>query len=89
MTVTVWKPIAFLHLENDKYALIEFKLGNRGIEEGANHLIELRNLIHKHNAESKVGKLREPDLLIVITGGEMAYKRNDGVCIIPIGCLKD
>lgn len=78
-----------LHLENDKYALIEFKLGSRGIEEGANHLIELRDLIRKHNKESTVGKLREPDLLIVITGGEMAYRRNDGVCVIPIGCLKD
>ena len=33
--------------------------------------------------------LREPDLLMVITGGEIAYTRPDGVKIIPIGCLKD
>ena len=78
-----------LHLDNDKYALIEFKLGNRGIEEGAKHLCELRDLIRKHNAEVPQQHLREPDLLIVITGGELAYRRNDGVCIIPIGCLKD
>ena len=33
--------------------------------------------------------LREPDLLMVITGGELAYTRPDGVKIIPIGCLRD
>ncbi|MDE7462986.1 MAG: hypothetical protein K2M88_07485 [Muribaculaceae bacterium] len=34
-------------------------------------------------------RLREPDLLIVLTGGEMAYTREDGVKVIPIGCLRD
>ena len=29
------------------------------------------------------------DLLIVITGGEFAYAREDGVKVIPLGCLKD
>ena len=33
--------------------------------------------------------LREPDLLMIITGGNMAYTRADGVKIIPIGCLKN
>ena len=32
--------------------------------------------------------LREPDLLMVITGGEMAYTREDGVKVIPLACLK-
>jgi len=77
-----------LHLADGRYALIEFKLGSKGIEEGASHLLELKQLIQKANAEKRA-KLREPDLLIVITGGEMAYTRNDGVKIIPIGCLKD
>lgn len=78
-----------LHLDNGKYALIEFKLGSHGIEEGAHHLCKLRNLIQKHNEEQPRQRLREPDLLMVITGGKTAYRRNDGVCIIPIGCLKD
>jgi predicted AAA+ superfamily ATPase len=39
--------------------------------------------------EEKRARLREPDLLIVITGGEMAYTRKDGVKIIPVGALKD
>ena len=33
--------------------------------------------------------IREPDLMIVLTGGKMAYTRPDGVKIIPLGCLKD
>lgn len=33
--------------------------------------------------------LREPDLLMVLTGGEMAYTREDGVKIVPIGTLRD
>jgi hypothetical protein len=78
-----------LHLKDEKYALIEFKLGSKQIEEGASHLIELRNLIRKYNIDKPQQRLREPDLLMVITGGEMAYKRNDGVYIVPIGCLKD
>jgi predicted AAA+ superfamily ATPase len=77
-----------LHLADGRYALIEFKLGSSGIEEGAAHLLELKTLIQKANREKRA-KLREPDLLIVITGGEMAYTRNDGVKIIPIGCLRN
>ena len=33
--------------------------------------------------------LREPDLMIVMTGGSMAYTRPDGVKVIPLACLKD
>jgi len=77
---------AVLHLHDGRYALIEIKLGSRGIEKGAEHLLELKTLIQKANAKRQVS-LREPDLLMVITGGDMAYTRNDGVRIIPIGCL--
>jgi uncharacterized protein len=77
-----------LRLRDGRYALIEFKLGSREIEDGAKHLIELRDLIIKNNAD-KPETLKEPSLLIVITGGEMAYSRKDGVKIIPIGTLKD
>ena len=76
---------AVLHLDDGRYALIECKLGSREIEEGAKHLLELKSLLKKKNAEG--GRLRLPDLLIILTGGEMAYKRNDGVLVIPIGCL--
>ena len=77
-----------LHLADGRYALIEFKLGSNEIELGSAHLIKLRDLIKQHN-EKDNGQLREPDLLIVITGGKMAYRRKDGVYVIPIGCLRD
>ena len=46
-------------------------------------------LIIEYNQNTKSTKLREPDLLIVITGGEISYSRKDGVKIIPIGCIKN
>lgn len=78
-----------LHLEDGRYALIECKLGSREIEEGSAHLLELKRLIQKHNEEETQVPLREPDLLIVLTGGSMAYTRPDGVKVIPLACLKD
>lgn len=78
-----------LHLDDGRYALIECKLGSREIEDGAKHLLELKHLISEHNREGKQVPLREPDLLMVITGGQMAYVREDGVKIVPLGCLKD
>ena len=80
---------AVLHLDDGRYALIEFKLGSREIEEGAEHLKEIKRLVQEHNITEKQIKLREPDLLMVITGGEMAYTRPDDVKIIPLACLKD
>ncbi|HPE94920.1 MAG TPA: ATP-binding protein [Bacillota bacterium] len=77
-----------LHLDDGRYALIECKLGSREIEEGAAHLVELKVLIEEHNKAEKQTAIREPDLLIVLTGGQMAYKRKDGVYVIPVGCLK-
>lgn len=78
-----------LHLSDGRYALIECKLGSAEIEEGAAHLLELKRLIQEHNKEEKQVPLREPDLLIIITGGSMAYSRPDGVKVIPLACLKD
>lgn len=80
---------AVLHLDDGRYALIECKLGSRDIEEGARHLIELTDLIKEKNRTGIQMQLRLPDLLIVLTGGNMAYTREDGVKVIPIGCLKD
>lgn len=80
---------AVLHLSDGRFALIEFKLGSREIEEGAKHLKQIAALIRKYNEKETQVPLREPDLLMVITGGEMAYTREDGVKIIPIGTLRD
>lgn len=80
---------AVLHLEDGRYAMIGCKLGSREIEEGAKHLLEIKRLVAEKNKTEKQIRLREPDLLIVLTGGEMAYTRDDGVKVIPIGCLRD
>ena len=80
---------AVLHLDNGQYALIEFKLGSAEIESGARHLLEIRDLVRKHNDREVQTRLREPDLLIVITGGPLAYTRPDGVRVVPLACLKD
>lgn len=58
------------HLGDGRYALIECKLGSREMETGANHLLKIKQLIHEYNATEKQCPLREPDLLIVITGGK-------------------
>ena len=77
-----------LHLGDGRYALIECKLGAHDIEDGASHLLELQRLIREHNLKEKQMPIREPDLLIVLTGSPYGYRRKDGVYVIPIGCLK-
>ncbi|MEE1117479.1 MAG: DUF4143 domain-containing protein [Methanosphaera sp.] len=76
-----------IYLNDGRYALIEFKLGNREIDKGAKNLLKLKKLI-KTSVKNKKIDLEEPSFLAVITGGEIAYTRSDGVKVIPIGCLK-
>lgn len=78
-----------LHLDDGRYALIECKLGSREIDEAASNLLKLRGLIQEHNRQKPQAPMREPDLLIVLTGGQMAYTRPDGVRVIPLASLRD
>ncbi len=78
-----------LHLPDGRYALIECKVGSTEIDKGAEHLLTLKNLICQHNKDEHQVPLREPDLLIILTAGHIAYSRADGVKVIPLGCLKD
>ena len=80
---------AVLHLKDGRYALIEFKLGSKEIDMGAKHLCEIEKLVSEYNKREKQVPLRLPDLKLVITATEYGYKRDDGVYVIPIGCLKD
>lgn len=75
---------AVVHLRNGSYGLIEIKLGgDKLIEEGAENLKKLRNKID-------TTKMKDPAFLMVLIGvGDYAYRRNDGVYVVPIGCLKD
>jgi GMP synthase-like glutamine amidotransferase len=46
-------------------------------------------LVRQRNQKETQITLREPDLMLVVTGGPMAYTRPDGVKVIPLACLKD
>lgn len=70
-----------IRLHDGRWAPVEVKLGSGEIEEGAAHLISLQEKIDT----DKVG---QPSFKMVLTGGQFAYKRNDGVVVVPIGCLK-
>ncbi len=80
---------AVLRLSDGRYALIEVKLGQSEVDEGAKHLNKIDNLVNEYNKTEKQVPLRPPDLKIVITGTQYGYKREDGVFVIPIGCLRD
>ena len=80
---------AVLHLGNGQYAIMEIKLGSHEIDEGAKHLLQIESLIKKHNEEETQVPLRLPDLKIVITATEYGYRRDDGVFVIPLACLRE
>lgn len=71
-----------IKLNDGRWAPVEVKLGNRQIEEAAANLLKLSN---KVDAE----KMNQPSFHMVLTGGQVAYRRDDGVLVVPIGCLKD
>lgn len=73
-----------VHLRNGSFGLIEIKLGgDKLIEEGAKNLKTFSNKID-------TDKMKAPSFLMVLTGtGNFAYRRNDGVYVVPIGCLKN
>ena len=74
---------AVVHLRNGSYGLIEIKLGgDKLINEGAQNLIKMENKIDTN-------KMKKPSFLMVLTAtSKYAYQREDGVYVIPIGCLK-
>ena len=75
---------AVIHLRDGSYGLIEIKLGgDKLIQEGAENIIKLFDKIDTET-------MKNPSFMMVITAtGNYAYKREDGVFVVPIGCLKD
>lgn len=69
-------------LHDGRWAPVEVKLGEHRIDEAAESLLRLRNKVDT----SRIG---EPSFMMVLTGGRYAYKRPDGVLVVPLGCLKD
>lgn len=75
---------AVIHLRNGKYGLVEIKLGgDKLIEEGVSNLLKLRDKIN-------TDKMNEPSFMMILTAtGNYAYKRPDGVHVVPVTTLKD
>ena len=75
---------AVVHLRDGRYGLVEVKLGGEDkIEDGADALKDLAGKID-------TGKMKAPSFMMVLIGvGQYAYRREDGVYVVPIGCLRD
>ena len=71
---------AVIRLNNGNYALVEVKLGNKAEEQGAKNLIKLESLLIDKGHSKTAFKM-------MLTGGEYAYKRDDDVIVVPLGCL--
>jgi len=71
-----------VELPGGEWGAIEVKLGGNDVEEGASNLIRLRDNID-------TDMMKPPSFLMVLTAGQYAVKRPDGVIVVPIGCLKD
>ncbi len=75
---------AVIHLRNGKYGLIEIKLGGETlINEGVRTLTAFASKID-------TGEMRAPSFMMILTAiGNFAYRRDDGILVVPLGCLKD
>ena len=74
--------IAFVALRDGRWGAVEVKLGKNEEEDAAKHLIDLAEDIDSQ-------RMKAPSFLMILTGGQYAYRRADGVYVVPIGCLKD
>jgi len=73
---------AIVHLKDGRWGAVEVKMGAKEIELAAENLKKLHEKIN-------VDKMKEPSFLMVLTAGEIGYRRKDGVYITPIGCLRE
>ena len=74
---------AIIHFGNGKWAAIEIKLyDDDAIEKSCKNLIKFKDNVNNQ-------KMGEPTFLMVLTGTKNAYRREDGVFVVPIGCLKN
>lgn len=68
-------------LHDGRWAAVEVKMGMHEEEDAAKHLLALAKDIDEK-------KMRAPSFLMILTAGQYAYQRADGVYVVPIGCLK-
>ena len=73
---------AILRMPSGKWGAIEIKLGAGYIDEAANNLLKFKEHVD-------IKKCGEPSFLLVLTGANYSYKRDDGVYVVSIGTLKN
>jgi predicted AAA+ superfamily ATPase len=73
---------AILALKDGRWGAVEVKMGAKEIELAADNLLKLK-------AKINADKMREPSFLLVLTATELAYRRADGVFVVPLGCLRE
>ena len=73
---------AILRTSSGKWGAIEIKLGAGYIDLAANNLLKFKNRVD-------IKKCGEPSFLMVLTGANYSYKRDDGVYVVSIGTLKN
>ena len=73
---------AILRTSSGKWGAIEIKLGAGYIDLAANNLLKFKNRVD-------IKKCGEPSFLVVLTGANYSYKRDDGVYVVSIGTLKN
>ncbi|HJJ47172.1 MAG TPA: DUF4143 domain-containing protein [Methanocorpusculum sp.] len=74
---------AVIELPDGRWGAFEIKLGAHQIDNAAANLLKIQKIIEKESGKS-------PALLCVICGlTDIAYRRDDGVCVVPITALKD
>lgn len=71
-----------VRLRDGRWGAIEVKLGQRQIEEAAKNLLAVKARIDSE-------RMGESSFLMVLTGGEYAYQRPDGIWVVPLACLKN
>ena len=87
---------AVYQLADGRYALIEIKTGAGKIPEAEKSLLKFKEVIKKYNTEAQKysqhlrAVYREPSALIVICATvPVGYTTENGVKIVPVGCLRD
>ncbi len=73
---------AVVVLRNGQWGAVEIKLGSNEFEKAAENLIKFSEIIDDK-------KMNKPSFLMILTGTKLGYKREDGVLIVPVACLKD
>jgi uncharacterized protein len=71
-----------IKLEDGRWAAVEVKVGGNKIDEASANLLKLVNRIDTEH-------MKKPTFLMVIYGGQHAYRRPDGIFVVPIGCLRE